>query len=208
MPIKYSCVNDGANMIAEYPVGEQPKLAATLQTVLGTVPPREYRRQTVEDTDTNYHYLSSGDGRIIGCVSTKDVKTRVVFNFLDAVEALVRGQTYDMRNAKKLLQQKMEFYNDPANDKITAVQDSIDRAKDIMVDNVDKALARQDRLDTLHAKAVTLQEQAHTFQKKSTDLKRQLLCRHICFVAGIVGAVAVLIFIILMIVCKPNFSAC
>ena len=208
MPIKYSCVNDGANMLAEYPVGEQPKLATTLQTVLNTVPAKEYRRQTVEDTDTNYHYLSSGDGRIIGCASTKDVKSRVVFNFLDAVEALVRGQTYDMRNAKKLLQQKQEYYNDPANDKITAVQDSIDRAKDIMVDNVDKALARQDRLDTLHAKAVTLQDQAATFQKKSTELKRSLCLRNAKFAAMIVAAVAILIFIILLIVCKPNFSDC
>lgn len=208
MPIKYSCINDGKTLVAEHPPAEQPKLAQTLQTVLATVPPKEYRRQTVEDTDVCFHYLSTGDGRIIGCATTKDVKGRVVFNFLDGVEVLIRGPTADMRNAKKILQQKMDFHNDPANDKITAVQDSIDRAKDIMTDNVDKALARGDRLDTLHSKSVTLQNQAMTFQKKSTDLKRSLCMRNAKFTAMIVGAVLALILIILLIVCKPNFSAC
>ena len=85
MPIKYSCINDGKTLVAEHPPAEQPKLAQTLQTVLATVPPKEYRRQTVEDTDVCFHYLSTGDGRIIGCATTKDVKGRVVFNFLDGV---------------------------------------------------------------------------------------------------------------------------
>lgn len=208
MPIRYSCINDGGSMVSEFPVAEQPKLAQTLQTVLATVPPREYRRQTVEDTDINYHYLSNGDGKIVGCAATKDVKSRIVFNFLDAVEALVRGANADLRNAKKLLQQKVEFYNDPANDKITAVQDSIDRAKNIMHDNVDKTLARGDRLDTLHAKSVTLEGQAQTFNKKATQLKRNYCLNHAKFIVMIVVAVAVLILIVLMIICKPNFKDC
>jgi vesicle-associated membrane protein 7 len=207
MPIRYSSVYDDGNLVSEYPQAEFPTLAKTLQTVISSVPKREYRRQTVEDTDVNYHYLSNGEGRIVGCVTTKDVKTRVVFNFLDACESVVRGQT-DPRAMKKLLQQKMEFYNDPANDKITAVQESIDRAKEIMTDNVDKALARGDRIDTLHAKSVTLQEQSERFNKKAGDLKRQMCLRHAKFVAMVVGSVLVLILIILMIVCKPNFKDC
>jgi vesicle-associated membrane protein 7 len=208
MPIKYSCINNGAELVSEYPAEEQPKLAATLKSVIDSVPPKEYRRQTVEDADVNYHYISNGDGRIVGCASTKDVKTRVVFNFLDAVESLVRGPNADLRNAKKVLKQKMEFHNDPANDKITAVQDSIDKAKDIMTDNVDKALARGDRVDTLHAKSVTLQEQALTFQTKSTQLKRSLCMRNAKFAAMIAFAVVVLILILVMVICKPNFRDC
>jgi len=207
MPIRYASVYDDGNLIAEFPQNEFPKLADTLKTVVSSVPRREYRRQTVEDTDVNYHYLSNGEGRIVGCVTTKDVKTRVVFAFLDGAESVVRGQA-DPRSTKKMLQQKMEYHNDPANDKITAVQDSIDRAKDIMTDNVDKALARGDRIDTLHAKSVTLSEQADKFNKKAGDLKRQMCLRHAKFVAMAVGSVLVLVFIILIAVCKPNFSAC
>ena len=91
MPIRYSATYVDGTKLAEHPGGEFPALATTLDTVVSSVPRREYRRQTVEDTSTNFHYLSNGEGRIVGCATTKDVKTRVVFNFLDAVEALVRG---------------------------------------------------------------------------------------------------------------------
>jgi vesicle-associated membrane protein 7 len=207
MPIRYCAVfGDGAKL-AENPVAELPNLAKTLETVVASVPRREYRRQTVEDTDVNYHYLSNGEGRIVGCVTTKDVKTRVVFNFLDAVEGLVRGQV-DPRAAKKMLQQKMDFHNDPANDKISAVQESIDNAKNIMTDNVDKALARGDHIDTLHAKSVKLEEQSAKFNKKAGDLKRQMCLRNAKFAILIGGAVLILILVVLMVICKPNFNDC
>jgi vesicle-associated membrane protein 7 len=207
MPIRYSAVFGDGDKLAENPVAELPNLAKTLETVISSVPRREYRRQTVEDTDVNYHYLSNGEGRIVGCVTTKDVKTRVVFNFLDAVEGLVRG-TVDPRAAKKMLQQKMDFHNDPANDKISAVQESIDNAKNIMTDNVDKALARGDHIDTLHAKSVKLEEQSAKFNKKAGDLKRQMCMRNAKFAILIGGAVLILILIVLMIICKPNFNDC
>ena len=207
MPIRYSAVFGDGDKIVEFPVAEFPTLAKTLETVVSSVPRREYRRQTVEDTETNYHYLSNGEGRIVGCVTTKDVKSRVVFHFLDSVQDAVRG-TVDPRAAKKMLQQKMEFHNDPANDKISAVQESIDNAKNIMTDNVDKALARGDRIDTLHAKSVTLQEQSQKFNKNSQALER-MMCRRNAKFAILAGAsVVVLIFIVLMVICKPNFSDC
>ena len=207
MPIRYSAVFADGEKLAENPVAEFPNLAKTLETVVSSVPRREYRRQTVEDTEVNYHYLSNGEGRIVGCVTTKDVKTRVVFSFLDTVEGLVRGQV-DGRSAKKILQQKMEYSNDPANDKISAVQESIENAKNIMTDNVDKALARGDHIDTIHAKSVKLEEQSAKFNKKSGDLKRQMCLRNAKFYALVVGAVLVLILIVLMIICKPNFKDC
>lgn len=210
MPIKYSCINEGTSMIAEYPPAEQPKLAETPQKVLATVAPKEYRRKTVEDKEGghNYHYISNGEGRIVGCVTTSDVRVRTVFAFLEAVEPLVRGPTSDLRNAKKLLQQKMEFYNNPQNDKITALNEDINQVVDVMMDNMDKVLARGDRVDTLHSKSVTLTEQAETFQKRSTELKRSMCMRNAKMTAMIVVAVLVVILIILMIACKPNFKDC
>lgn len=210
MPIKYSCINDGSNLLAEYPAGEQPKLAETLQKVLATVPPKEYRRKTIEDKEgsVNYHYISNGEGRIVGCVTTPDVRMRTVFAFLEAVEPLVRGPATDLRNGKKLLQQKTEFYNNPQNDKITALNDDINQVVDVMMDNMDKVIVRGDKIDTLQQKSVTLADQAQTFQKKSTDLKRNLCLRNAKMMIMIGGAVAVVILIIVMIACKPNFSAC
>eukprot|EP00331_Platyophrya_macrostoma_P003620 CAMPEP_0176425144 /NCGR_PEP_ID=MMETSP0127-20121128/11231_1 /TAXON_ID=938130 /ORGANISM="Platyophrya macrostoma, Strain WH" /LENGTH=211 /DNA_ID=CAMNT_0017806283 /DNA_START=63 /DNA_END=698 /DNA_ORIENTATION=+ len=210
MPIKYSCINDGSTLLAEYPPQEQPKLADTLQKVIATVPPKEYRRKTIEDKEggVNYHYIANGEGRIVGCVTSSDVRMRTVFAFLEAVEPLVRGPATDLRNGKKLLQQKMEFYNNPQNDKITALNDDINQVVDVMMDNMDKVLTRGDRLDSLHAKSVTLADQAHAFQTTSTQLKRNMCMRNVKMFIMIGGAVAVLILIIVLIACKPNFSSC
>jgi len=210
MPIKYSCVNDSMTLLAEYPAGEQPKLAETLQRVLGTVSAKEYRRKTIEDKDNglNYYYISTGEGRIVGAVATSDVRMRTAFAFLDAVETLVRGPVQEVKNAKKLLQQKMEFYNNPQNDKITALNDDINQVVDVMMDNMEKVLARGDRVDTLHAKTTVLADQAQIFQQKATDLKRMLCWKNARLTIMISFAVLVLLLIILLIACKPNFSSC
>ena len=210
MPIKYSCINDGTTMMAEFPPLEQPKLADTMQKVLATVPPKEYRRKTIEDKEggMNYHYVSNGEGRIVGCVTTSDVRMRIALQFLEAVEPLIRGPANELRNGKKLLQQKMEFYNNPQNDKITDLNNEINSVVDVMMDNMDKVLARGDRVDTLAAKSTTLADQAQTFQKKSTELKRSLCLKNAKMTAMLVGGVLAVLLIILMIACKPNFSAC
>jgi vesicle-associated membrane protein 7 len=208
MPIKYSCINDGQKLVAEHPAGELPKFATTLQSVFTSVPPKEFRRQTVEDTDVNFHYLSNGDGRIVGCVSTKETRARVVTGFLEAVEQLVRGPSVDMRNSKKLLQSKMEYFNDPANDKIAVVQESVDAAKNIMSDNVDKAMARGDQLGEMHQRSVNLQSQAQEFEGNAQALKNAMCWKNIKMMVLIGVVVTVVIIIIVFIACKPNLSAC
>lgn len=211
MPIKYSCINDGATLLADFPSDADPKFVETMQKVLSTVPPREYRRKTIDDKESgvNYHYISNGEGCIVACVTSSDMRMRTVFAFLEAVEPLVRGNGgAELRNGKKLLQQKMEFYNNPQNDKITALNDDINQVVDVMMDNMDKVLTRGDRIDTLQEKSSNLAEQAQQFQDRSTELKRALCMKNLKFTLMIVFAVILVIIIILMIACKPNFSNC
>lgn len=214
MPIKYSCINDGPNLLVEYPSDADPKYVETMQKVLGTVPPREYRRKTIDDREggVNYHYISNGEGCIVACVTSSDMRMRTVVAFLEAVEPLVRGsvggQGTELRNGKKLLQQKMEFYNNPQNDKITTLNDDINQVVDVMMDNMDKALTRGDHIDTLEEKSSNLADQAQQFQDRSSELRRALCMKNLKFTIMIALAVVLVIFIILMIACKPNFSAC
>lgn len=212
MPIKYSCINDGAALVADYPSDEDPQIVETMQKVLSTVPPREYRRKTIDDKEggVNYHYISNGEGCIVACVTSSDMRMRTVFAFLEAVEPLVRGngQLSELRNGKKLLQQKMEFYNNPQNDKITALNDDINQVVDVMMDNMDKVLTRGDRIDSLQEKSSNLANQAQQFQDKSTELKRAMCMKNLKFTLMIVGAVILVLLIILMIACKPNFKNC
>jgi hypothetical protein len=208
MPIKYACINVNGNIFTEFPTTEQQLLAKTLQTVISTVSSKEYRRQTIEDIDMHYHYLSNGDGKIFGCVATKDIKQRVIFDFLDKIEEMCRDKNLDQLLIKEIIKKKMLFYNDPDNDKINSVQKSIDIAKDIMTNNIDAALKRGDRLDTLNTKSENMAASAAIFQKKSSDLKREMCMRNAKMIIMIVGSVLVFILIILLIICRPNFSDC
>nr|CCC90652.1 putative synaptobrevin [Trypanosoma congolense IL3000] len=214
MPIKYSCINEGTTLLAEYPPDEFPKMAELMQKVIATVPHNEYRRKTIEDKDggVNYHYISNGEGHTVACVTSNDMRMRTVFAFLEAVEPLVRqnaGQpNSELRNGKKLLQQKMDFYNNPQNDRITALNDDINQVVDVMMDNMDKVLARGDRIDTLQERSATLSEQAQQFQQRSTQLKRSMCMKSMKLTIMIILTVAVIIFIIIIFICKPNFSNC
>lgn len=206
MPIRYSCINDGTTLLAEYPADGEPTLASTMQKVLATVPSREYRRKTIEDKDggVNYNYISNGEGRIVACVSTADMRMRTIFAFLEAVEPLVRGNTdvpgSHLRNGRKLLQQKMEFFNNPQNDKITALSDDINQVVDVMMDNMDKVLARGERIDVLQEKSSTLADQAQQFQQRSTALKRNLCMKNIKLMMLIILAVIIVVAIVALII--------
>ncbi|CAD2217364.1 vesicle-associated membrane protein 7 [Angomonas deanei] len=184
-----------------------------MQKVIQTVSTKEYRRKTIEDKEggVNYNYISNGEGRLVACVTTSDMRMRTVFAFLEAVEPLVRGgaaQGTELRNGRKLLQQKMEFYNNPQNDKITALNDDINQVVDVMMDNMDKVLARGDQLDTIVDKSETLLVHANDFRDHSTQLKRNLCMKNLKLTLIIIAAVIVVIVIILLIACKPNFSRC
>lgn len=214
MPIIYGCVNEGTTLLAEYPLDCDPAVRDTVQIVLSSAQSDEHQRKTVHDTDSgaNYNYICNGEGRVIVCVSTCDVRMRTAFAFLEAIEPIVRSSagtsSPEIRNGRKLLQQKMSFYNDPSNEKITTLNKDISHVTDIMKINLDKALVRGDRLEQLQQKSASLTDQAEQFQRRSIELKRNLCLGNLKLSLLIFGAVAVVTVIICLIACKPNFSRC
>jgi vesicle-associated membrane protein 7 len=193
-------------MVVEYPAsGSEPKLSQTMATVMATVPIKEHCRQTVEDQDVNYHYLSSGDGRVVGCAASKDVRTRTVAAFLEAMEA----QTRAAAASPQLLQQQVAYFNDPTNvDKVAAVQGSLDRAKDLMAANVERTLDRGDAMQALENRGVALNEQAAAFDAKSAELQKGMCARR----GRLIFAGAIVLFVVAAVlatlICKPDFSGC
>ncbi|CCW68541.1 unnamed protein product [Phytomonas sp. Hart1] len=214
MSILYSCVNQGKELLTEFPIDEHPQLAETMQRVIATIPPNEYRRKTVEDKEggVNYNYISNGEGLIVACVATSDKRMRMVFAFLEAIEPLIRdsigSEGSELRNGKKLLRQKMDYYNHPGTDKIVAMSDGIDQIVEVMRENVEKVLARGENLDLLVDRATNLSNQAQEFNRCSSQLKRNLCIKNLKLTLMIAGVIVIFLIIILMIICKPNFSRC
>lgn len=211
MPIQYSCINDGTSLVAEFPpTQEQPQASELAQKIIAASPPKEYRRKALEDgtAGINTFYISTTEGRFVLCVCTADVKMRTAFAFLDAVESLVRGPVTELRNGKKLLKMKLEFYNNPANDKITAFNDEFAKVMDVMVENIDKARSNAEKLDSAKTKSELLKQQAESFKDKAVELKTNLCMKNLKTIVIIVAGLALAALFIAIVSCRPDFSAC
>jgi vesicle-associated membrane protein 7 len=208
MSIKYACLykyeTNQPSLIGEFPKDEEKKFAETMLTILVTVLPYEYRKQTIEDEYMNYSYFAFDRKHIVGCVTTKNTRARIVSGFLEDVSKNI----FNCTDYNKLLKEKTKYYNDPANDKLSQVQISIENAKNIMTENVEKAMEKGDQLDQMHSKSSDLSQSASQFETKAVELKREMCWRNIKMMVMIGLGIFVVISIIVLLACKPNFSAC
>ena len=88
-----------------------------------------------------------------------------------------------------------------ATNKTALLRKEVDELKDVMIDNIEKALDRDEKIDNLISKTDELADQSKSFNKLSTRLKRQLCCSN-CKTSAILLTVILLVisFIIFIIV--------
>jgi len=211
MPIRYvSVFESNGSLAADFPHNAFPHESKELQDIASEAAKRgECIKRTFEVTDGKYHYQSQGEGHIVGCYATKDVPDRLVWAFLEKCAEAARGQT-QMHAMKRLLEQTLKKYNNPATcgDKIIEVQTAIDGAKKVMEINLAAVFVRGDNLAAIEAKTEVMVNNAKVFDAKATELKRHMCLRHVKLMATVGGAILVLILVVLMVICKPNFKDC
>ena len=81
-------------------------------------------------------------------------------------------------------------------DKLQQVQNQTDELKEIMIDNIDKAIRRGEEIERMDQKASELEIHARTFEKRATALKWSQRCLYYkwwCLAFLIVAIVLVLI---------------
>jgi vesicle-associated membrane protein 7 len=192
-------------LIAEHPRDEVPTLAGALRDGIAAVPEREHRQQLIEDLDITYAYIAD-EGFIVGCAATKDVPTRVLWDCLSKTEQQTQSQP-DAKVVRRLLEARMKYANTEG-DKIGEVNKAMEKAKDAAVNAVELAVKRGETVDILNRKSTTLAERAKDFDEAATAVKRHFCMQHMKFIGIVVGSVLLFILIVVMIVCKPNFSDC
>lgn len=212
MPLQYASVFDESHArIAEYPKqADQPKYSEITEKIAATVDTSKSMRRSIQDKETpglTYSVLCNGEGRVLICAAT-DMPSRTCFSMLEAVEPLVRCAAKDIRNGRKLIQMKMDFFNNPQNDKIANLAHELDAVIEVVTSDVEKVLARGETFDRILAKSTTLKEQAAEFQHTSEAVKHDMLCRNVRFLALVFAGVAAAALLIALIACRPDFSAC
>mmetsp|Transcript_11556 Transcript_11556/g.17508 ORF Transcript_11556/g.17508 Transcript_11556/m.17508 type:complete len:210 (-) Transcript_11556:27-656(-) len=208
MTIKYAAVYDAQTRVADWSTAQQSPLAESVEHVISTVSHHVYRRKTLDDSKgsgVHIHYISTVGGQVFVAAATPDMRAHVVFQFLDLVEQSFQN---DSKKMGKVLAEKAEFFNARKNDKLSVLHKEIDNVKDIMLKNMDSVIARGEHLDAMAQKSTQLVDDATSFQRTATRIKRIELARRIKMIFILILAFAAFITVILMIACKPNFSRC
>lgn len=103
-----------------------------------------------------------------------------------------------------------DYYSNDVNaDRIRKVQGAIGEVRDVMLDNIEKVLARGERIEDTVARTDAMANNALHFKKAGTSLKRAMWLKNmkLWFILG--GVLILLAYIIAAIVCKsPIFKGC
>ncbi len=190
--------------LGEYPSPKPSTTLHTLSQVLSKVlekmsqePSSSFKRSISYQAQYQFHIKRNGQF-FYSVITTVDGKIRTAFQFLEDVEA--NHLRKSASNLRTILKEKLAYYNNIKNDKITATKLQIEDIKGVMVENIDKVLERGERLDSLITKTDDLVDSSFTFRKGTKRLKRKVIIQIIILIVGIVVAVVVLFLILFLIV--------
>lgn len=138
--------------------------------------------------DYVFHYMVD-DGLTYLCLADEQQKRRIPFLFLaDVRDKFVaaygsRAKTaiaYAMPEFARTLADRMTFFNDnPAADSFGKVKDQLAEVKDVMVENIERVLARGEKIELLVDKSDQLNQSARKFQKSSKALKNVMWFKNV-----------------------------
>ena len=141
------------------------------------------------------------------CIAKSEAQKRVCWAFIDDMENYVlQNGTRDLRS---FIRDKLEYYNNPNNDKINSLKRKIDDVKDVMIDNIDKLLERGEELDSLLQKTNDLADDSYIYRGRSRKLKNQMLMRYLIIAAALILIIIAILIIVVFIACGfPTFYRC
>lgn len=102
---------------------------------------------------------------------------------------------------QRVMKDRMDFFSyDPAADKIRRVKGEVNKAKSVMLENLDKVIQRGENIEVLVDKTERLDMSSQTFKVKSKQLERKMCCKNAKLTALLIGVAVVLFIVILMII--------
>ncbi|OVA14876.1 Synaptobrevin [Macleaya cordata] len=150
------------------------------------------------------------------CVVAKDsVGKQVSIAFLERVRADFKkrygGGKADTAIAKSLnkefgpaMKEHMQYIIEHAEEigKLLKVKAQVSEVKSIMLENIDKALDRGEKLDILTDKTQDLHSQAQEFRKKGTQIRRKMWYQNMKIKLVVLAILLLLVLVIWVSVCQ------
>jgi vesicle-associated membrane protein 7 len=214
--IQYALVARGTTPLAEFSV-VQGNARATALRMLETIDPS--KRNMVEQANGTFLSQTDPDRITFLCLTDRQINAKTGYAFLDELRAKWRARYQNSGASFAPNSKNSEFgqteiatlmrqYNAPSSQKLNQIKANLDATKDTMTQNLSMALTRGENLTTMEGKAEDIRSSAATFRREAEKVR----CAQCCakwrwYILGI-AILLVVIVVILMIACKPNFSSC
>ncbi|XP_010259650.1 PREDICTED: vesicle-associated membrane protein 724 [Nelumbo nucifera] len=208
----YSFVARGTMILAEYTefTGNFPAIASQCLQKL----PSGNNKFTYSCDHHTFNFLVE-DGYAYCVVAKESVGKQVSIAFLERMKADFKkrygGGKADTAIAKSLnkefgpvMKEHMQYIIDHAEEieKLLKVKAQVSEVKSIMLENIDKALDRGEKLDTLADKTEDLRSQAQEFKKVGTQVRRKMWFQNMKIKLVVLGILLLLVLIIWVSVCQ------
>ncbi|XP_042516478.1 vesicle-associated membrane protein 724-like [Macadamia integrifolia] len=208
----YSFVARGTMILAEYTefTGNFPAIASQCLQRL----PSSNNKFTYNCDHHTFNFLVE-DGYAYCVVAKESAGKQVSIAFLERMKADFKkrygGGKADTAIAKSLnkefgpvMKEHMQYIIDHAEEieKLLKVKAQVSEVKSIMLENIDKALDRGEKLDILADKAEDLRSQAQDFKKQGTKIQRKMWYQNMKIKLVVLGILLLLVLVIWVSVCN------
>jgi vesicle-associated membrane protein 7 len=204
MPLVYALVARGATVLAEYSAS-QGNFAQVAHELLGKVESGRDARLSFAADKHLFNVLVKG-GTVFLCLSDQGMGRSVPFAFLDKVQRLFEEQ-FKARAAQRsvpyslnadlapLLRRQLEYFNADGSDKLSEVQEGLDRVKGVMQENISMVLERGEKLEHLVVQSESLMDSSSAFRSGATKLQSAMYWSELRTKAclGVLAAAALLL---------------
>ncbi|CAG9322622.1 unnamed protein product [Blepharisma stoltei] len=187
--------------------------------ILQKIKPNSSISYSYEDKYIFHYHNDSGFTYL--CMTDAAFSNRAAYNFLFDLREKFQAKFGEeaqkaigfsaSKQFEDIMKQRMEFFNtDPNADKLKIVRQTLDKTRDVMIENIDKVLARGDKIELLVSKTAYMSDQAVTLRKTSTRVKRHMWWKNFKLSLIIIAILLVVIGFIVLLACGgftfPNCS--
>eukprot|EP01089_Gocevia_fonbrunei_P016109 TRINITY_DN491_c0_g1_i2.p1 TRINITY_DN491_c0_g1~~TRINITY_DN491_c0_g1_i2.p1 ORF type:complete len:222 (+),score=38.39 TRINITY_DN491_c0_g1_i2:123-788(+) len=149
------------------------------------------------------------------CSAEETVKRRVCFALLHSIkkEYFTKYQNkIETSNFKNFVKSQLDYFNtNPDSDKITKLLSQVDEVKEIALNNIEKLVEREGRIDDLVGRASDLEEHSGMFARQTNKLKwkmcRQNVRATICLIVAISICLIVVALVLFLAIYLPVRNA-
>lgn len=215
-PLIYAIVARDRTILSEFAVCVG-NFATITRILLEKIPVSGGERKSYTyDASHVFHYITSSGGLTYICLADSNLGQGVAMQFLDQVCGRFESSYLSVSRRAVALQMNAEFQPvlRALMEKVNAgsmdrIQSHIANISDSMIDNIDKIMQRQEKIELLVEKTQTLNETALQFRRQAVDVRRILWWRDARAKITMLLISLVLVFFIVMWICGGiQFEKC